>query len=115
MKKQQDQQNRFVVIIPVYNHEGRIADVINGAKTLQYPIIVIDDGSTDDTYNRIKNIPDITILKHDINLGKGAALKPVLKKDLPLLTGPLLLMVTASIIQMMQKISQMLFLIMKDL
>src|SRR4030065_33891 len=67
--------DRFAVIIPVYNHEGRAKDVIRGALALGYPVYVVDDGSTDSTYEKIKNIPGITILRHNTNKGKGAALK----------------------------------------
>jgi glycosyltransferase involved in cell wall biosynthesis len=66
--------NRAAVIIPVYNHEGKVAEVIRQAMNLLLPIYVVDDGSTDATYEQIKDIPGITILRHDKNLGKGAAL-----------------------------------------
>lgn len=65
---------RVAVIIPVYNHEGKVAEVIRQAMGLHLPIYVVDDGSTDATYERIKDIPEITILRHEKNLGKGAAL-----------------------------------------
>jgi glycosyltransferase involved in cell wall biosynthesis len=66
--------NRAAVIIPVYNHEGKVADVIRKAMCLLLPIYVVDDGSTDATYEQIKDIPGITILRHEKNMGKGAAL-----------------------------------------
>ena len=65
---------RAAVIIPVYNHKGKVAEVIRQAMGLCLPIYVVDDGSTDATYERIKDIPGITILRHEKNLGKGAAL-----------------------------------------
>ena len=42
-------RGRFAVIIPVYNHEQRVADVIRGALKLGFPVIAVDDGSTDAT------------------------------------------------------------------
>jgi glycosyltransferase involved in cell wall biosynthesis len=66
--------NRAAVIIPVYNHERKVAEVIRKAMCLFLPIYVVDDGSTDATYEQIKDIPEITILRHKKNLGKGAAL-----------------------------------------
>jgi glycosyltransferase involved in cell wall biosynthesis len=66
--------NRAAVIIPVYNHERKVAEVIRQAMCLLLPIYVVDDGSTDATYDRIKDIPEITILRHKKNRGKGAAL-----------------------------------------
>ena len=66
--------NRAAVVIPVYNHEGKVAEVIRQAMCLLLPIYVVDDGSTDATYEQIKDIPQITILRHVKNRGKGAAL-----------------------------------------
>jgi glycosyltransferase involved in cell wall biosynthesis len=66
---------RFAVIIPVYNHEGRAGGVVRTARALGYPVYVIDDGSTDSTYEKIRDIPGVTILRHEYNRGKGAALK----------------------------------------
>jgi len=67
-------RNRAAVIIPVYNHEKNVADVVKQAMGLLLPIYVIDDGSTDSTYEQVKDIPGITVLRHKKNLGKGAAL-----------------------------------------
>ncbi len=66
---------KFAIIIPVYNHEGRAAGVIRSALSLGYPVFVIDDGSTDSSYERIKDIPEITLIRHETNRGKGAAIK----------------------------------------
>jgi glycosyltransferase involved in cell wall biosynthesis len=67
-------QNNNCAIIPFYNEEETIAEVIN--RTLNYVdyVIVINDGSTD---NSRKNIPQsnrIIYLGHKDNYGKGAAL-----------------------------------------
>ena len=68
-------ENRFAIVIPVYNHEQRVADVVRGALAHGVPVIVVDDGSTDGTGERIKDIPGIRIIRHDANRGKGAAIK----------------------------------------
>ncbi len=68
-------KNRFAFIIPVYNHQEMIGKVIEQVQRFQYPIIVVDDGSTDQTSQVLQKIPGITILNHAENLGKGAALK----------------------------------------
>lgn len=65
---------RFAAVIPVYNHEGMIAHVVRGALALGIPVIVVDDGSTDGSYEQIKDIKGIVILRHETNRGKGAAL-----------------------------------------
>lgn len=70
-------QNNFFVIIPAYNESNNIIDVIQGVWRYTKNIIVVDDGSSDDTYLKVKNNfgKKIIVLKHKINLGKGAALK----------------------------------------
>jgi glycosyltransferase involved in cell wall biosynthesis len=67
-------KDRFAFVIPVYNHAGTVARVVKDAQALGYPVFVVDDGSTDDTYNQIKEIKDIQVLRHEQNLGKGAAI-----------------------------------------
>lgn len=66
--------NRFAFVIPVYNHAGTVARVVRDARALGHPVFVVDDGSTDSTFDEIKNIQGIQILRHKQNLGKGAAL-----------------------------------------
>jgi len=67
-------KNRFAFVIPVYNHAGCVAQVVRRALTLGFPVFVVNDGSTDKTYDEIKNIPGIRIVCHKVNMGKGAAL-----------------------------------------
>jgi glycosyltransferase involved in cell wall biosynthesis len=62
------------VVIPVYNHEQMVADVVRRALALGLPVWVVDDGSTDRTQERIRGIDGIRILRHRSNRGKGAAL-----------------------------------------
>jgi len=65
---------KTAVIIPVYNHEQRITDVIRKALELGLPLFVVDDGSTDRTPDLIGSIKGISVIRHPVNLGKGAAL-----------------------------------------
>ncbi len=67
-------KDRFSVVIPVFNHEQTVADVVERTLALDLPVLVVDDGSTDSTYDRIKGIAGIRILRHRSNRGKGAAL-----------------------------------------
>ncbi|MBI5556868.1 MAG: glycosyltransferase family 2 protein [Deltaproteobacteria bacterium] len=62
------------VIIPVYNHGGQIGEVIRQALHLDLPVIVVDDGSTDSSPDIINKIEGISVIRHAINRGKGAAL-----------------------------------------
>jgi glycosyltransferase involved in cell wall biosynthesis len=65
---------RTAVVIPVYNHEQMVADVVQRCLKLGLPVIVVDDGSTDASHDRVKRIEGIRILRHRSNRGKGAAL-----------------------------------------
>ena len=66
-------ENTFAVI-PARNEEKNIAKVIRGTKKYIGQIIVVDDGSDDRTYEIAKGC-GVFVLRHLINLGKGAALK----------------------------------------
>jgi glycosyltransferase involved in cell wall biosynthesis len=66
--------NRIAIVIPAYNHEKKIPQVVSEALKLRLPLYIIDDGSTDATYNAIKDIPSVAIIRHEINRGKGAAI-----------------------------------------
>lgn len=76
---QKTASQKTVIVIPVYNEEKNIGQVIPQVKNYSDNIIVIDDGSEDETYlvakESAQNIQNIIVLKHKINLGKGAALK----------------------------------------
>jgi glycosyltransferase involved in cell wall biosynthesis len=63
------------IVIPVYNNASTIAGVISGVQTYCKNIVVVDDGSTDDTFSVCSKIDGIILLRHDINRGKGAALR----------------------------------------
>lgn len=70
------------IIIPVYNEENTVDEIINRVKEVDLSkykitkeIIVIDDGSRDDTYQKIKKINGIIALKHEKNQGKGRAIR----------------------------------------
>ena len=72
------------VIVPAYNEEKTIAKTIKSLKGLNYPkkklqIIVIDDGSTDSTYNIAKSFNGIEVYRKK-NGGKSTALNLGLKK-----------------------------------
>jgi glycosyltransferase involved in cell wall biosynthesis len=69
-----NQKGRFTFVIPVYNHADLVAQVIKDAQALHFPVFVVDDGSTDDTPNRIAETKGVQIICHKKNMGKGAAL-----------------------------------------
>ncbi|MGH7257575.1 MAG: glycosyltransferase [Nitrospiraceae bacterium] len=65
--------SEFTVVIPAYNEAATIRDV--AARTLEYvaQVIVVDDGSSDNTAMACHDLP-VTVLRHSHNLGKAAAL-----------------------------------------
>jgi len=68
------QKGKFAVIIPVYNHEHGIDDVVKKSLKLDLPVFVVDDGSTDSSHGKIRNHTGIYPLRHAENRGKGAAI-----------------------------------------
>lgn len=68
----------IVVGIPAYNEEHNIARIILRAKKHARRIIVVDDGSTDDTAMIAEGL-GATVTSHGRNLGKGQALKTIFK------------------------------------
>lgn len=63
------------IIIPVFNEERVISSVISSVRKAGYQnIIVVDDGSTDGTYQAARNA-GATVVRHIVNRGKGAAVK----------------------------------------
>jgi len=67
-------KGKFAVIIPVYNHEHGIDDVVKKSLELKLPVFVVDDGSTDSSCEKIRNYTGICLLRHTENRGKGAAI-----------------------------------------
>ncbi len=64
------------IVLPAYNEEKIIQDTLREIQSVGYKnIIVVDDGSHDQTYERAKEIPGIVVLRHKLNRGKGAATK----------------------------------------
>ena len=63
-------------IIPAFNEESTIINVIKNVKKIKVinEIVVVDDGSTDNTYTNAKS-EEVKVIKHAQNKGKGAAIK----------------------------------------
>ncbi len=62
------------VVIPVYNHAATVAAVVRRALDLGFPVIAVNDGSTDGTAGVLESLGGITVLHHRKNRGKGAAI-----------------------------------------
>ena len=72
---------KLSVVIPVYNECETVAQVVARVKALSIPkeIIVVDDCSTDGTWQILEQLatddPQLQVIQHEQNAGKGAALR----------------------------------------
>lgn len=63
-----------LVAIPAYNEAGSIANVISRTEPHANEVLVVDDGSSDDTATRAREA-GATVVQHERNRGYGAALR----------------------------------------
>ena len=71
---------KLSVVIPVYNEETTLRDILQRVRETPFDkeIIMIDDCSQDGTRAILKELEgeeDLKILYHEVNQGKGAALR----------------------------------------
>ena len=65
---------KIFVVIPAWNEEERIGPVLESLISLPYKIVVVDDGSSDQTYQVVSRYP-VSLLRHKIHRIQGAALQ----------------------------------------
>jgi len=70
----------IVALIPGYNEGPRIAEVVHGA-AVHLPVVVVDDGSSDDTAAQAR-AAGATVIEQRPNQGKGAALRAGFRRAL---------------------------------
>ncbi len=70
----------IVALIPGYNEERRIGEVVRGAAA-HLPVLVVDDGSGDDTAAQAR-AAGATVIEQRPNQGKGAALRAGFRRAL---------------------------------
>lgn len=75
---------KYCVLIPTYNNQNTVKQVIESVKPFTKNILVVNDGSTDNTQNILDNIGEIEVLHFEKNQGKGKALREGFKKALAL-------------------------------
>ena len=70
---------KLSIVIPVYNEAATIREVLDQVRATPFDkeVIVVDDGSTDGTRDLLRNLglPDVVVVLHERNQGKGAALR----------------------------------------
>ncbi len=62
------------VVVPAYNEGKRIGQVLSDLSSLPYKVVVVDDASTDDTFEVAQKY-NVDVLRHRINRQQGAALQ----------------------------------------
>ncbi|PIY69231.1 glycosyltransferase family 2 protein [Candidatus Roizmanbacteria bacterium CG_4_10_14_0_8_um_filter_39_9] len=68
-------KDQIFIVIPAYNESKVVASVIDELNENGYSnVIVVDDGSSDSTYKALLG-RNVTVLRHMLNRGKGAAVK----------------------------------------
>ena len=67
----------FIPVIPSLNPDARLINLVSDLINNDFKkIIIIDDGSEDKLiFNKLKEKKEVIVLTHDVNKGKGAALK----------------------------------------
>ena len=77
MNHKYDISSQISIIIPAFNEQNGIAETLSGL-IKEFPaaeIIVVNDGSNDETENAILKFEQVICLNHDFNRGYGSALK----------------------------------------
>lgn len=77
--RETDDGPAVVVAIPAYNAAGSIGDVVERADAFADEVLVIDDGSRDETGTRAREA-GATVVVHDRNRGYGGALKTAFRE-----------------------------------
>ena len=72
---------KLSVIVPAYNEIETIEESIARVRQvkLDQEIIVVDDRSTDGTQELLQQLPDIKLVLHERNMGKGMAIRTALQ------------------------------------
>ena len=78
---------KLTIIIPCFNENKFIETIIDSVNSQPFPdkqIIVVDDGSTDGTKNKLKRLKDLgkinNLICHEINQGKGASIRSAIRE-----------------------------------
>ena len=73
---------KLAIIVPVYNEASTIAEIVRRLRAvpLDKEIVVVDDGSTDGTWETLGAVTggDLKVLRHERNRGKGAGIRTAL-------------------------------------
>jgi glycosyltransferase involved in cell wall biosynthesis len=68
---------RVACLVPAYNHEAYVADAVASVLAAGGPVevVAVDDASTDGTYDVLRSLTGITVLRNERNLGAVATVE----------------------------------------
>ena len=65
------------VIVPVYRHENTVRAVVQNLHAHNLPVVIVDDGNTPEALQVLQKvaeeIPNVMVVSHSVNMGKGGA------------------------------------------
>lgn len=74
-----DANPRFLVVAPTYNNASTLMDVVHAIEAMGLPVLIVNDGSTDETATLLKGwaepIRGRHVISYEANQGKAAALR----------------------------------------
>ena len=74
MNRKTNDTKKIFVIVPTYNENNVLGEVVAQLVNNDYTVVVVDDGSITAPSEQVKNLP-VHLLRHQQNLGQGAALE----------------------------------------
>lgn len=82
MNKQQEifENARVLVLVPTYNNATKLAEVLKDILSYTHHVLVVNDGSTDETLSVLSQFSQIKLATYPTNKGKGYALQIGFKK-----------------------------------
>ena len=66
-------RTKILMVIPLFNHGGSVRAVAEKALAAGWPLLVVDDGSSDGGAERVSDL-DCRLISLEKNMGKGAAI-----------------------------------------
>ncbi len=73
---------KLLTAIPVYNEEKHLEEVLREILKHADDVLVVDDGSVDQTPELLKRFPSVQVIRHPSNLGYGAGLRSAFNRAL---------------------------------
>jgi len=67
-------RDQLLVLIPAYNEEKHILQVVQETRSLGFPVLVVDDASSDGTVQQVRTL-GVSVLTTAVNRGKGSAIR----------------------------------------